>query len=709
MMELKEINVIQPLRSSRSSRRRSSQFTLKNGEKKEASYSRLTSSFCLSDWIQKYCVRSSRLPTARSTFVDEKAVRRYTDNWQAVEEDSLGAQNTDDWETFFLTTGCMKLSHLVDIYQTVNEESASKEESLINPEITSSTLSNELCYINEWQRLWIFLENDEKDELSEYAPFFCVIIEILFHPRLQKLMGFLLCYNISVTVLVAILFPSLVNLGAVANIGATIFQTLAYFSMVVVYRGTVGTPEQREQVKPPADLQMNVQPDRTGSISYRGNNVAFSLLRKEYFNRIKQEIYILLCMPSNPDTSKPANFCCVCRENFRMMKWREYQQQRSAMIREQQQKRKLSYRELLNISLKFLIRVNGINPNHINFDRPFFRCILLFIVLIFPIYLFILNVLLADHTNLTYYCTGKTPSADLGCQQTVVTFFLTFGNLTGYTTQLLFGMSIMLGLSSLAYGAEIAYRLIDSFLVKFRSLRKVTKYDLDVIFTAVDDQQVKRPFTDRPSIDSQVTISSLHMKEKEKENDAHIKDEPDSSFQSKMFQSAEVADEQDISNNPLFSWVKRDAIEHYFFICEVFSASDGVWSFALLGIFLIGVIIMSVYIFELGVIKNVSVEVYVQVIIFMLVRFLVLFIYPIVSLCHANAYIYEMTSFFSKASKEDFQLIGGCQDWIDFTTSCPAAWTFLGLWITWDRLFGLLWTFAAGGIASGVAAVFALV
>jgi hypothetical protein len=33
-----------------------------------------------------------------------------------------------------------------------------------------------------------------------------------------------------------------------------------------------------------------------------------------------------------------------------------------------------------------------------------------------------------------------------------------------------------------------------------------------------------------------------------------------------------------ITSNPLYHWVKRDVIEHYFFICEVFNASGKIWS-----------------------------------------------------------------------------------------------------------------------------------
>jgi hypothetical protein len=121
----------------------------------------------------------------------------------------------------------------------------------------------------------------------------------------------------------------------------------------------------------------------------------------------------------------------------------------------------------------------------------------------------------------------------------------------------------------------------------------------------------------------------------------------------------------------------------------------------------VAAVVMSVYVAYVAVF-SLTPEVVVRLIIFVVVRVLLLFVYPIASLCHANASTTELTSFFAKSSKEDFRLIGGCQEWVEFTTSCPAVWTFMGLWITWDRLFGLMWTFLAAALASGIATFFSM-
>jgi hypothetical protein len=86
---------------------------------------------------------------------------------------------------------------------------------------------------------------------------------------------------------------------------------------------------------------------------------------------------------------------------------------------------------------------------------------------------------------------------------------------------------------------------------------------------------------------------------------------------------------------------------------------------------------------------------------------MIIFIYPIFSICHSNEYIYELTNCFKQSSKDDdYQLIGGSDYWISFMTNCPCSWTLFGVWITWDRLFAATWTIIVAAIASGAAAFF---
>eukprot|EP01040_Poterioochromonas_malhamensis_P008070 gene8070-8724_t len=387
----------------------------------------------------------------------------------------------------------------------------------------------------------------------------------------------------------------------------------------------------------------------------------------------------------------------------------------------QQRKRSLSYHELLNISLKFLTKVNGVEPEKINFDRWSYRCMLIFIVFLYPIYVFF------GHLLVTYLSLIEPACKDGGlnnalCEYYFYISFVTFGMATRYLIQMIYGMSVLTALSALAYGAEIVYRLVDVWIVKFKSLRKVEDYDMEVFFTA--EGPVKRSngvgsgrrsfVTDTNSIISPLQKSRLSPgldDQETKEESPLVATLP--SFSRNPVQRAaspllldDMGDNSSISDHPLYEWLKRDATEHYFFICEVCSAAGHVWSPALLGLFFMGIGTTLVYWAYIYVNKHaLTVFAYGQLIIYAIVRLSILFLYPIISLCHANSYIYELTNCFKQSSKDDFDLIGGGARWVELMTNCPAAWTFYGVWITWDRLFGVLWTTVAASVASGVAAL----
>lgn len=88
----------------------------------------------------------------------------------------------------------------------------------------------------------------------------------------------------------------------------------------------------------------------------------------------------------------------------------------------------------------------------------------------------------------------------------------------------------------------------------------------------------------------------------------------------------------------------------------------------------------------------------------MVIRLLLLFFYPIFCLCHANKYIYELQNTFQTSSPEDFAMIGGSDRWEDFMTRTPAAWTYYGLWITWDRVISAIWAAVVAAAAAALAA-----
>jgi hypothetical protein len=71
-----------------------------------------------------------------------------------------------------------------------------------------------------------------------------------------------------------------------------------------------------------------------------------------------------------------------------------------------------------------------------------------------------------------------------------------------------------------------------------------------------------------------------------------------------------------------------------------------------------------------------------------------------VSMSHANAYLYEIKGMFEKSALDDFLVLGGREHWIALIEACPIVWTYYGIWITYDRLQGLLYTSFVGIVAT---------
>ncbi len=87
---------------------------------------------------------------------------------------------------------------------------------------------------------------------------------------------------------------------------------------------------------------------------------------------------------------------------------------------------------------------------------------------------------------------------------------------------------------------------------------------------------------------------------------------------------------------------------------------------------------------------------------YLAVRVAVLFIYPITRIAYANNSVQQIHKIFCTAAPSDFSVIGGRDCWKDFLNSAPPAWAIYGIWITWDKLFGLFYTFGAAAIAYGL-------
>eukprot|EP01040_Poterioochromonas_malhamensis_P008073 gene8073-8727_t len=600
---------------------------------KEQAYSRILSSYHLSEWVVKYCVDTTKLkPLEKETFLDASGKLRYVDNWQSAatpdhKEDDMNS------EEFFLRTGCMKLSSLWEYFHRDVMKGEGIEESHEGSSSSSCPETmKKLAYISEWQRLWIYLENEESDELYKHAPLFRLLIEFLFHPRLQRFMLLLVIYELVVTTAVVCFFWEALNpMVKLEYYFQIVAQAITYFTVVMVYRGELQftahantsphspptAAHTTTTAAPPSGVDVEAQslpivPDNNNHLkdlpvitSSTSLSNHFNIITKELRNRMKEEFNILFsCF-----------LVCSCfMERQKIEQWKTYHKKRNELMLKyrQQRKRSLSYHELLNISLKFLTKVNGIEPEKINFDRWSYRCMLIFIAFLYPIYVFF------GHLLVTYLSFIEPACKDGGlnnalCEYYFYISFVTFGMVTRYLIQMIYGMSVLTALSALAYGAEIVYRLVDVWIVKFKSLRKVEDYDMEVFFTAEGPvkrsngfRSGRRSFVpDTNSIISPLQKSRLSpvLDDQEETKEESTRDivRPNSFSLIPGERAAspllldDMGDTSSISDHPLYEWLQRDATEHYFFICEVCSAAGHVWSPALLGLFFMGIGTTFVY------------------------------------------------------------------------------------------------------------------
>jgi hypothetical protein len=208
----------------------------------------------------------------------------------------------------------------------------------------------------------------------------------------------------------------------------------------------------------------------------------------------------------------------------------------------------------------------------------------------------------------------------------------------------IFFCSVIVSMVSLAYGGEAVYQLVHTWMKKFRSLRRVKMNDQNCRLVQIG----KDGF---------------------------------------LAQSIDMI-------------VKTEATEHYLLIREIVRVFSEVWSPALTGFFffeayaiLIYLSVFALYSDDLHAID------WVMIMIFILVRLFILLLYPILSISHANSYLYEIKDMFEGTAFSDYYVLGGREHWIEFVQACPIVWTYYGLWVTYDRLQGLLYTGSAGLIA----------
>lgn len=611
----------------------------------------------LAQWILKNGLKVDKLLRRNEkTFIDNKGIKRYAHNWQPYEELSEEAEA----EQLFEKTGCVRLN----------------VEYQLRGKFTTAKSSKEVDMLNDWQRLWSFLHADEEDEIAIHAPLLRHLLEFCFHKRTCQIFFYLVGYSFVCYLIPVILYPDAIPLlQTVCNFLSLFFQLIVYLACLMLMKGKTiafnyifGSPSS-SSIKNVPNHEMNNNVEEAEQYY----SVHWTATFKQLYRCAKEE-YNKFWHPT--DTQ-------------------------AAISRAQSLKNSISFYRLLNMSLKLLTRYNQVDTKHSNFDRSSYRIILLFTVYVLPIYVFIYdNVFPSSYT--LFYCVDSFYGHV--CQSILLYAALTVGFLTRSTLQYIFAASVLVTLVSLAYAGEASFQLIHSWLKKFRSLRRVKLTDqtckvVPFVAPVISSDAQKNKTTESTNINDTMVRSPLM-------NSSIVVDgdKLNEKIEEKIEENGEEKEEEEhwtFEDQSILDYVKRDATEHYLLIREIVNVSSEIWSPAMTGLFFIVVysifafvVLFILYFYALNTFSFIIFGTYITV------RVVILLVYPILSMSHANAYLYEIKGMFEKSALDDFLVLGGREHWIAFIDACPIVWTYYGIWVTYDRLQGILYTGFVGIVAT---------
>jgi hypothetical protein len=261
---------------------------------------------------------------------------------------------------------------------------------------------------------------------------------------------------------------------------------------------------------------------------------------------------------------------------------------------------------------------------------------------------------------------------------------MTLGSLTSLLQKSIYISAVLLSLMGLHYGAEVGRGLVDSWINRFGMLRRLEHIEREAVPAGSSSRRTE-PTMKRTeaSVGGDAVLSAMH---------AH------SQLTAPVAPSPVATPEiiAPVLVPELMDYLQRDAYEHYLFIREFMFIGSRAWSPIILTLTFLDIFYVLLFAYNaVASSGNLTPSNRAYFIIWIAIRVFLLTIYPIVSLAHANAYVYVLQEQFLVAAPEDFSVLGGRDSWLQYLEKVPAIWTVYGVLITWDRLTGVLWTAVA--------------
>ena len=380
--------------------------------------------------------------------------------------------------------------------------------------------------------------------------------------------------------------------------------------------------------------------------------------------------------------------------------------------------RSVPFYQALNIAMKFLSKrkIPG-NDKKVRLNTRAQNIKLLILFIGIPIYV-IITTFAAPTGNYTYYVLScKYGGWDSSiCKMERLNLILTLGYAVPILQRVIFINAVLLALVALNFGAEVGRGLVDSWITRFSSLRRL-EYDATTATPDASSTKAKHTSVSSSSRDI-INNSSSSNSRSGSSSSGNSNLENNMAVINTMHQQAPSGHPSTTAMNipvhrdssspqadpaTAIQYLQRDSYEHYLFIREYMTIGSRSWSPIIVTLSFLCVFYVLIFAYGAITVGNVFPKFMLAYYCFwIIVRVFILSIYPIMSLAHANSYAHSLQELFLVAAPEDFTVLGGRDGWLEYLDKVPAVWTVYGLWVTWDRLTGLLWTGVAGLGAFGI-------
>ena len=438
----------------------------------------------LQEWIiENECISYEILSkiTSGETFRDHDGILRFVSNWFPAPEidESVKVDANVKYRQHFSNTGCFEIP-LVVARKPVKDSLYTNHSRHI---ATIKILSN-------WERLWHFLAADSSDEIADHVPLLRACVSFFMHKKTFLLFLFLFIYNQSLTIWVSL------EVRVSASIAVLLFiykvsTLILYFILYRLYN-TNRPAISRNNSKDDDDTlplefgySMKLESIRTkvSTVKYV-TNMHWSGSVRQLVALIKVELRSLFTGSSSPtkqglmtDVSKADN----SNNNNNNTNNTSSRSSREESLR--------SFDMLLNIALKYLTRHCEVRREEINLNRLGYRMAFLIIFTILP------AACLLEMAYSWFITVDYCQTSSDYCRASIIYTALTLGYLTtGLYDFLLFGAQII-SLIGLMYGSELAYRMIDCWMKRFASLRRVAFSDTEDVEASTLSQRIVSPVT----------------------------------------------------------------------------------------------------------------------------------------------------------------------------------------------------------------------